>query len=248
MRSITRATLALIILLSSSLAFAGPRLTVKASKVSKVGASLTVNKDELVSLQISYEAGSSIAIFCVPKMAYVTPSTKSEITFYASESVVFMIAAFKDGEVTKQEFIVIVGENPNPPNPPGPGPTPPPTPDIPTSVIGKAAYNTATKVTSATKSTDLDIIIAEVNKIKPQIAAGTLSDPKAIATALVTAMLVKLPDSSKKAWASAIATHLAPAIVSTIKDKASGQIAIDEIVKGLTAAKESKGKFSLLVH
>ena len=225
--------------------YAQPKLKLTASRMSSNGSGISVAKDERVSIQISAEDGSSVAIFCIPKLVYICPPNKTEVTFYATKAVRFMIAAFKDGKVTKQEITVRIDGQPDPgpdidPDPPpGPGPKPPgpkPSP-VPTSKIGKAVYDSAMKVSSTNKVKEAKILAKEFNAVKSKAAAVSTQTYEQTLIAVFSSFKKLTPPTARNKWQS-FATGLIGLYKNNgVKDKTSLLNALGETVKGLEAVK-----------
>lgn len=237
--------LAMGLMLFCQVALAGPKLKLSASRMSDNGNGITVALNERVSVQIDAESGSSIAIFCIPKTTYITRPDNREVTFYAVKNVQFMIAAFKDGTVTKQTLLVTVGGDPVPPGPEPPGPTPPgPGPEpkpVPTSTIGKTAYSAAMKVNAAHRASDAAAMAKHFRAIHAKaVAVSTMKWSEIIGDSM-KGSVSKIPAANQKAWAPwgiEILKLMATEITGSDANKRKLAIkAVEEIAKGLEAVK-----------
>lgn len=252
-------------LVASSVAIAAPpKLSITANRSAAVGSGVTVNVDEPVTIELSTDADAKLAVFVVPKIHFDSTTDGRKVIFFAKQSVVFLVAAFNPGgEITKSEYTVTVSGTPVPipPGPVPPGPTPP-GPDIPTSPLGKAAYQLGIGCKSPTRMEDLPLIIEALTKFRPQVAASMISDktllskaiadgnlskgskggldnPKAIAAGILTAMIMAPKSTEAKvAWAKDIPAYIAVPLSSAIKDKDTGLKAIDDLIAGFKAVKQ----------
>lgn len=235
---------ALTIVLAPVPVVAQPKLKLTASRMTGNGTGITVTRDERVSIQIAAEEGSTVAIFCIPRLVYITPPNKTEVTFYASTSVQFMIAAFKDGKVNQQEILVTVGTDPAPPGPKPPGPKPPdpppPGPDVPTSKIGKATYEAAIKVTGADRAADAATIAKGMRATHAKaVAVATMKWQDIIKEAMMS--VEKIPAANRSNWGSwgiAVLGALTVEITGTDAEKRIKAIAaVAEMAKAMEAVR-----------
>jgi hypothetical protein len=224
------------IIYATSLCYAAPpKLNITASKATKAGGtSINVAPDERVTIQISAEAGSTIAI--VTDFSYIAPSSKTELTLYATRSGPIVFVAFRAGEVSQQKIGIVVSGDPVPP---GPTPVPPgPQPIIPTSRIGKAAYDAAVKVESPTRAADAALIAKGMRAAHAKaVAVATMKGTEILLESIKS--FDKLTDVQKKAW-----QPWGPAMFLLLKSELGDDpprdkaiTAVEEMAKALEAVK-----------
>jgi len=235
---ITKAVLVFASLCST--AHSQPKLSISVNRSTVPGAGVTVNKDEPVNLEITTDPSVKLAVFVVPKINYDATSDGRRVIFFAKRSVVFLVAAFDtQGNVTQQEFTVTVGNVPVPPIP-DPVIPPGPAPDVPTSVIGKAAYDAAMKIPNPPRVADAVVLAKELR--------AAHSKAKAVATmawkdVLQSAMdpFGKLPAATKALWTPwglAMIGVYQKEITGTDAEKRTKAIdAIQEIAKAMEAVR-----------